>query len=137
VPAPNLSATYLSGSHQATITISNDPNTFDLFSVGYLVTNAPFDLTSLNRTTLPPSPFLPSGIPDGTTLNPGDSTSFIVSGIIPGQFVTIFADAKFSGASAGNPYTDVSGHWLEFQAEPEPASWVLMLIGSVALLGRV
>ena len=62
-------AQYLPALHQAIITVSNDPaDTFSLSGVGYLVTDTPFALTSLNRTTLPPSAFVPSGILDGTTL---------------------------------------------------------------------
>lgn len=135
LPEQDISIQYSALLRQAKITISNDPDTFDLFSVGYLVTNSPFALNALNRSSLPPSAFLPSGIADGTTLTPGSSVSFTVSGVMEGQFLTVFADAKFSGASAGNPYQDVSGRWLEIQAAPEPASWALMLVGATGMLG--
>jgi hypothetical protein len=137
VPELNTAAQYMPATNQAIVTLSNDPGTLSLSGVGYLVTNTPFALTSLNRTTLPPSAFIASGIADGTTLTAGMSTSFTISGINPGQYVTIFSDAQFSGASSGNPYTGLSGQWLEFQAVPEPASWLLMLIGTAPLLGRV
>jgi PEP-CTERM motif-containing protein len=137
VPEQNVMAQYTPATSSALITISNDPFTFSLSDVGYLVTNTPFALTDLNRTTLPPSAFLPSGVANGTTLTPGMSTSYMISGVDPGQYVTIFSDAQFSGDSSGNPYKGLSGSWLEFQAVPEPSSWVLLAIGSVALLGRV
>jgi hypothetical protein len=140
VPQQNMMAAYMPSSQQAFITIANDPFTFSLFSVGYLVTGVPFALTSLNRSVLPPAAFLPSGIPDGTTLTPGASISFGISGIAPGEFVTIFADSRFSGSSSSEPYKDLSGHWLEFQAGvPEPSSWLLLAIGATALVacGRI
>jgi hypothetical protein len=139
IPTVNTATQYLTASNQVLVTLSNDPGTFNLSKVGYLVTNSPFALTSLNRTALPPSAFLPSGVPDGTTLTSGASTSFLISGVHSGQYVTIFSDAQFvSGQSAGSPYTGLSGSWLEFQADvPEPSSWVLLAIGCVALLGRV
>src|SRR5262249_61998284 len=138
IPTVNTSAQYLTATNQMLVTLRNDPGTFALSSVGYLLTNSPFALTSLNRTSLPPSAFLPSGIPDGTILTSGASTSFLISGVNPGQYVTIFSDAKFvRGQSAGSPYDGLSGNWLEFQAAPEPASWVLMVMGSAALFGGV
>ena len=118
------------------VTISNDPGTFSLSDVGYLVTSVPYALSSLNRTTLPPGAFISSGVPDGTTLGPGQSTAFTISGINPGQYVTIFSDAQWSGSSSSNFYQDESGSWLEFQAVPEPASWLLTVIGIATLLGR-
>jgi hypothetical protein len=132
----NTAAQYLTATKQMLVTLSNDPGSFALSSVGYLITNSPFALTSLNRTALPPSAFLPSGIPDGTILTSGASTSFLISGVNPGRFVTIFSDAKFvRGESAGSPYDGLSGNWLEFQAVPEPASWALMVIGTAAVAG--
>jgi hypothetical protein len=138
IPTVNTAGQYLTATNQAVITLSNDPGTFNLSSVGYLVTNTPFALTDLNRTTLPPGAFIASGIPDGTTLTSGASTSFTISAVNPGQYVTIFSDAQFvSGDSDGSPYKGLSGSWLEFQAVPEPSSWVTLAIGSVALLGRM
>jgi hypothetical protein len=141
VPTPDTMATYSSVSNEAVITISNDPGfTFSLSSVGSVVTNTPYDITSLNRTDLSPGMFNPSTVPNGTTLGPGGSTSYTISGISPGQYVTLFADAQFSGDSSDELYQGVSGTWLEFQAGgavPEPASWVLMVIGTAALLGQV
>ena len=135
VPTVNTATQYLTASNQVLVTLSNDPGTFTLSKVGYLVTNSPFALTSLNRTALPPSAFLPSGIPDGTTLPSGASTSFLISGVNPGQYVTIFSDAEFvRGQSAGSPYSGLSGEWLEFQAVPEPATWALMLFGTVPVI---
>ena len=136
VPEQNIMALYTPASHQVQITITNDPGTIILSGVGYLVTNVPFALTSLNRTTLPPTAFLPSTVPDGTTLAPGESTSFTISGVNQGQYVTIFSDGQFSPTS-GNAYLGESGQWLEFQAVPEPASWVLMVIGTATLMGGV
>jgi hypothetical protein len=138
IPTVNTATQYFTASNQVLVTLKNDPGTFTLSSVGYLVTNSPFSLTSLNRTALPPSAFLPSGIPDGTTLTSGASTSFLISGVNSGQYVTIFSDAQFvKGQSAGSPYTGLSGSWLEFQAAPEPSSWVLMAIGTITLMGGV
>ena len=139
IPTVNTATQYLVASNQVLVTLSNDPGSFTLSSVGYLVTNSPFSLTSLNRTALPPSAFLPSGVPDGTLLTSGASTSFLISGVHSGQYVTIFSDAQFvRGDSAGSPYNGLSGSWLEFQAGvPEPSSWVLMAIGTIALLGPV
>jgi hypothetical protein len=136
LPQPNISVTYLPVFQSATVTISNDPDTFSLFSVGYQVTNAPFAFSSLNRTTLPPGSFVSSGVPDGTSLAPGGSVSFTITGITPDQYVTVFADAQYSGTSSGNPYQDLSGHWFEAQAVPEPGSLALVLTGVVALGGR-
>ena len=136
VPEQNLSSQYSPTTGQATITVSNDPlDTFSLSGVGYLVTNTPYSLSQLNRSTLPPSAFLSSGVPNGTTLAPGGSTSFNISGVLPGQYVTVFADAQFSGSSSTNPYTGLSGRWLEFQAVPEPSSCVLLAIGLASILG--
>jgi hypothetical protein len=137
VPEQNIAAQSMPTTHQALITISNDPGTFSLSDVGYLVTNAPFALTSLNRNDLPPSAFVSSGVPDGTTLGPGGSTAFLISGINPGQYVTVFSDAQWSGPSSSDFYQDLSGSWLEFQAVPEPESWMLALAGIVTLLSRV
>jgi hypothetical protein len=137
LPTPNIAAQYLTASDQVAVTISNVHGTVSLSSVGYLVTSTPFALTSLNRTALPPGAFIASGVPDGTTLTPGGSTTYTISGVDPGQYVTLFTDSQFSGASAGNPYTGLSGSWLEFEAVPEPASWVLMVIGVGTVLGRV
>jgi hypothetical protein len=137
VPDVNTAAQYTPNSRQVLVTLSNDPGTFNLSSVGYLVTNTPFALTDLNRATLPPGAFIASGVPDGTTLTPGGSATFTISGVNAGQYVTIFSDAQFSGDSAGGPYPGSSGSWLEFQAVPEPSSSVLMAIGTVALLGRL
>jgi hypothetical protein len=138
IPTVNTAGQYLTATNQVLVTLRNDPGSFALSSVGYLVTNSPFALTSLNRTALPPSAFLPSGIADGTILTSGASTSFLISGVHPGQFVTIFSDAKFvRGQSAGSPYDGLSGSWLEFEAVPEPATGVLMVIGTAALLGGV
>ncbi len=134
VPELNCAAQYMPASHQALITISNDPGTVSLSGVGYLVTNTPFALTSLNRTALPPGAFVASGIADGTVLSAGMSTSYTISGINPGEYVTVFSDAQWSGASSGNPYSGSSGEWLEFQAVPEPASWVMMFIGTAAFV---
>ncbi len=136
VPEQNLSSQYSPTTRQATITVSNDPlDTFSLSGVGYLVTNTPYSLSQLNRSTLPPSAFLSSGVPNGTTLTPGGSTSFNIAGVLPGQYVTVFADAQFSGSSSTNPYTGVSGRWFEFQAVPEPSSCVLLTIGAASILG--
>ncbi len=138
VPEQNISSQYMTASNQAVITIANDPGTFSLSDVGYLVTNDPFDISSLNRATLPPGAFIASGVPDGTTLGPGGSTSFTISGVNPGQYVTVFSDAQWSGDSSSNFYQQPSGTWFEFQAVPEPASWVLALIGIGGILaGRV
>jgi hypothetical protein len=137
IPQPNISSAYQPSTQTATVTISNDPDTFSLFHVGYLVTSTSFAFSSLNRTTLPPSSFLPSGIPDGTTLNPGDSVSFSLTGVPQNQFVTVFVDAQYSGSSSGNPYKDFSGHWFEIQAVPEPGSMALLLTGVVTLAGRL
>jgi hypothetical protein len=137
VPEQNISARYLTSLSEVVVTISNDPGTFSLSDVGYLVTSVPYALTSLNRTTLPPGAFVPSGVPDGTTLGPGGSTSFTISGVSLGQYVTIFSDAQWTGSSSSNFYQDESGGWLEFQAVPEPASWMLTLVGIVMVLGRV
>jgi hypothetical protein len=135
LPQQDLSIVYTAATATAVVTVSNDPDTFKLFSVGYQVTNAPFALTSLNRATLPPGSFIASGIPDGTTLIPGSSVSFTITGIALGQYITVFADAQFSGPSAGNPYHDLSGRWLEIQAVPEPGSLALMLTGVVVVFG--
>jgi hypothetical protein len=137
IPTVNTSSQYLTASNQVLVTLSNDPGTFSLSSVGYLVTNSPFSLASLNRTTLPPTAFLPSGVPDGTTLTSGASTAFLISGVHAGQYVTIFSDAKFSGSSSNQPYQSLSGNWLEFQAIPEPSSCVLMAMGTATLLGGI
>jgi hypothetical protein len=135
VPEDNMSSMYSPSTHATTITISNDPDTFSLSKVGYLVTNTPFSLLSLNRTSLPPSAFISSGVPDGTQLTPGGSVSFNIPSVLPGQYVTVFADAQFSGSSSSNPYTGVSGRWFEFQAAvPEPSSWVLLAIGAATLI---
>jgi hypothetical protein len=135
IPQQDISVKYSSTLQTATVTISNDPDTFSLFNVGYLVTNSSFALSSLNRTTLPPGAFTASGVPNGTVLTPGTNTSFTISGVHTGQYVTVFADAKFSGTSSGNPYTDTSGRWFELQATPEPASWALMLVGVAGVAG--
>ena len=63
IPTVNTAGQYLSASKQAVITISNDPGTLSLYGVGYLVTNAPFSLTSLNRTALRPVHSSPPGLP--------------------------------------------------------------------------
>jgi hypothetical protein len=139
IPTVNTSSQYLTASNTVLVTLSNDPGTFTLSKVGYLVTNSPFALTSLDRATLPPSAFLPSGIPDGTTLTSGASTSFLIAGVHQGQYVTIFSDAQFvRGQSGGSPYSGLSGSWLEFQAgTPEPSSWVMMVVGTAVLMGGV
>ena len=119
VPRANHSQ-YSPTTGQATIfTVSNDPlDTFSLSGVGYLVTNTPYSLSQLNRSTLPPSAFLSSGVPNGTTLAPGGSTSFNISGVLPGQYVTVFADAQFSGSSSTNPYTGLSGQLARIPGRP-------------------
>ena len=134
VPEQDISAQYMSASNQALITIANDPGTFSLSDVGYLVTNTPFALAPLNRATRPPGAFIASGVPDGTTLGPGGSASFLISGVNPGQYVTVFSDAQWSGASSGNFDQQQSGTSFEFQSVPEPASWVLAVIGIGGIL---
>ena len=133
VPAPTLSAQYTPASHLALITITNDPfPNLVLSNVGYKVTNTQIDLASLNPTSNPASSFLPASVPDGTVLMPGQSTSFDLHVALSGQFVTIFAEADFTGDSPHNPAD--TGVYFEFQAVPEPASWVLLLIGAATLL---
>jgi hypothetical protein len=136
VPEQNMMAQYLPATNQIVVTISNDPQTFSLFSVGYMMRSIPFPLDKLNRTNLPPSKFIRAPIPDGTVLTPGESVSFTISGVHPGAYVTLFSDARFSGDSSGNPYTELSGSWLEFQAVhlPEPSSWLMMVIATAPIL---
>jgi hypothetical protein len=134
--APNVMISYSIVPRQALITLRNDPGTFSLYHVGYLVTNTPFGIGTLNGTDLPPGAFLASGIADGTQLGPGASASFTINGIQPGQYVTIFTDSQFSGPSSGNPYTGFTGQWAETQALPEPTGAALALIGALGLLAR-
>jgi hypothetical protein len=80
VPAQSFMTKYMPALHQEIGTISNQGGTLSLSSVGYLQTNVANPLTSLNPTSLPPGSFLASGVPDGTLLTPGGSTSFTISG---------------------------------------------------------
>jgi hypothetical protein len=137
-PAVDQSYTYDSSTQQAQLTLSNlSDDTISLFSVGYVVRNTPITLDHLNRTDNGPGAFLPSGVIDGTQLLPGDSVSFTLSGILATDFVTLFADAKYSGSSSGNDYIDVSGSWAEFSAVPEPSSVAMLCVGGVLLSIRI
>jgi hypothetical protein len=134
VASQDISVTYVQALQQAKVTIFNDPDTFTVTNVGYLITNTAIPITSLNRTSLPPAAFVPSGL-GPITLQPGTSVSFTVSGVGEGAFFTVFADAKFSGSSSGNPYTDVTGRWFELQTAPEPGSLSLMVVGGSPVPG--
>ena len=70
-------AQYMTASNQALITLSNNPDSPTLLSsVGYLVTNTPFDLGLSQSDHASPESFHPSGVTDGTTLSLGQSTTF-------------------------------------------------------------
>jgi hypothetical protein len=136
ISAPDTEYDYNPSKNQATVKINNDStDTFSLFSVGYRVTTTEIALDNLNRVDNGPGTFLASGIADNTQLLPGASVSFVLNGILPTDTVTVFSDSQFSGASAGNPYTDVSGNWDEFHPAPEPASLALATVGGLILLG--
>ncbi len=137
VPAVNKAFTWNVNMQQVEVSLENlSLDTVSLFSVGFLSSPTFYPLEDLNRSILPPTMFDPSGIADGTELLPGESVSFLVDDVALGEFVTVFVDSQFSGASAQNLYQGYVGEWAEFQtAVPEPSTWLLLYVGVVAFAG--
>jgi hypothetical protein len=96
-----------------TAVLSNDTDAPQVFrQVGYRILDSEPALSSLNRTEMPPSSFIPSGIPDGTVLLPGDEMTFTVAGVAPTQsFVCNFTAALQNPPPGG--YDDVVILWID------------------------
>ena len=136
VPAVSKSFVYNDTLQSVDVSIKNfSIDTFSIYDVRYLITSTPFELADLNRTYLPPSSMLVSGIADGTELAPGGFETFSVTGVQPTDYLTLFVDAQFSGVSIGNAYTDFVGEWCH-TVVPEPATIFLLSVGGLVILRR-
>jgi len=136
VPDPNITETYNAALQQAKITITNDPgSSIILSSVKYGVSPTQTPLNSLDPTGTPPGTLLDSGIPLNSTLASGASVQFTVTAP-QSEYIIVDVNDVFGGSSPDNNPSPAA-QYIEFDAVPEPASWVLMVIGTATLLGRV
>jgi hypothetical protein len=108
----SLGFSYNQTTGMVTAVLSNDTNQPQVYrQVGYRLASAAPQLADLNRTQMPPSSFIPSGIPDGTVLLPGEQRTFTVSGVAPTQsFIGNFTAALQNPPSGG--YDDVVILWI-------------------------
>lgn len=114
----SLTFTYNQTTGTVTAVLSNDTNQPQVYrQVGYRVVSTEPQLADLNRNQMPPSSFLPSGIPDGTVLLPGQQRTFAVSGVSSTQYFIGNFTAALQTPPAGG-YDDVVILWISEAVAP-------------------
>ncbi len=83
--------------------------------VGYLVFDEEIPLEDMDRETMPPEDFLPSGIPDDTLLNVSQSVSFEIPDVKKTDWIVTYQSVWFEDPPVGG-YEDFVGHWTQVSA---------------------
>lgn len=121
------------------VTVSNDMvDPTIIADVGYLVFPTEQPLSTMDRNTMPPGSFTPSGIPDGTVLYPGQSISYGITDVQSTDWVVTFQSVRLETPPPGG-YEEEVGEWVQIPAS-RPAGFPALtppgfLLALVALLG--
>lgn len=84
--------------------------------VGFLVFDSEMPLDVMDREGFPPDAFEPSGIPDGTILEPGDEVAFTLEGILPHNAIMVYQTVHAADPTTV-PYIFDIGEWVQVLVE--------------------
>lgn len=100
-----------------TVLIGNDTEFPTMISdVGFLIFDGEMPLDVMDRQGFPPDAFEPSGIPDGTILEPGDAVAFTLEGILPHNAIMVYQTVHTADPKTV-PYLFDIGEWVQVLVE--------------------
>lgn len=116
VPGGSFGYIYDQETGTVEVLLSNDTYHPTIISdVGFLVLDGDLPLDVMDRENYPPEAFEPSGIPDGTRLEPGEMWVFTIEGVAPHNAIMTYQTVEFAEPHGG--YLFDVGEWVQVSVE--------------------